>query len=82
MINKKFREPYVQSWNLAVQRALPFNFSLDVAYVANHGVAQPANFNLNAATVLGLDVQGQPVVPKLQPPIDHQPSLPGLQLEL
>ncbi|MGH9657885.1 MAG: TonB-dependent receptor domain-containing protein, partial [Bryobacteraceae bacterium] len=62
VINKEFREPYVQSWNLAVQRALPYNFSVDVAYVANHGVAQPANFNLNAAPVLGLDVQGQPLV--------------------
>ena len=61
VINKHFREPYVESWNLALQRALPFKFSLDVAYVANHGVAQPAAYNLNAATVLGLDIAGQPL---------------------
>jgi hypothetical protein len=64
VINKQFREPYVESWNLALQRALPHNLSLQVAYVANHGVAQPANYNLNAATVLGLDTAGQPLFPK------------------
>ncbi|MGH9722099.1 MAG: carboxypeptidase regulatory-like domain-containing protein, partial [Bryobacteraceae bacterium] len=64
VMNKQFREPYVQSWNFAVQRALPRKFALDVAYVGNHGVAQPTNYNLNAATVVGLDVQGQPLVPR------------------
>jgi len=64
VINKKFREPYVESWNIALQRALPNSLSLQVAYVANHGVAQPANYNLNAATVIGLDTSGQPLFPK------------------
>jgi hypothetical protein len=27
---------YVQSWNFAVQRSLPANFALEVAYVGNH----------------------------------------------
>jgi hypothetical protein len=61
VINKHFREPYVESWNAALQRALPFKIALDVAYVANHGVAQPTNYNLNAATVLGLDNGGRPL---------------------
>jgi hypothetical protein len=61
VINKHFREPYVESWNLALQRALPNNISVQVAYVANHGVAQPANYNLNAATTVGLDTAGQPL---------------------
>lgn len=61
VINLRFREPYVASWNLALQRALPFNFSLDVAYVANHGVAQPAVFNLNASQTLGAGINGQPL---------------------
>ncbi len=61
VINKHFREPYVESWNMSVQRALPFNLSLDVAYVANHGVAQPAVYNLNASTVIGGDVASQPL---------------------
>jgi Carboxypeptidase regulatory-like domain len=59
-INLNFKNPYVESWNLSVQRALPKNFSLDVSYVANHGVDQPNNYNLNASTVLGGDVASQP----------------------
>src|SRR5207249_11816480 len=35
---------------IALQRALPANFSIDLAMVGNHGVAQPAVYNLNAAT--------------------------------
>ncbi len=61
VVNKHFREPYVESWNAAIQRALPGKFSLDVAYVANHGVAQPANYNLNASTTIGGDVASQPL---------------------
>ncbi len=60
-INLSFREPYVESWNLSLQRSLPMKLALDVAYVANHGVAQPANYNLNASTTLGLDAAGQPL---------------------
>ena len=60
VVNKHFRQPYVESWNLAVQQALPGNFALDVAYVANHGVAQPCRCNINAATVVGLGNAGQP----------------------
>ena len=61
VINKHFREPYVESWNFAIQRSLPGNFSLDAAYVGNHGVAQPAVFNLNASTTIGADIAGQPL---------------------
>jgi hypothetical protein len=60
VVNPHFREPYVESWNFAIQRSLPSNFVLDVAYVGNHGVDQPANYNLNASTTIGADVQGQP----------------------
>jgi Carboxypeptidase regulatory-like domain len=60
-INPKFREPYTESWNFAIQRSLPFNLAFEVAYVGNHGVDQPAVFNLNASTTLGADVAGQPL---------------------
>ncbi len=60
-INPHFREPYVESWNLAVQRALPFNLALEVAYVGNHGVDQPAVYNLNAAQALNVNQAGQPL---------------------
>ncbi len=60
-VNPHFREPYVESWNISLQRSLGHNFTLDVAYVGNHGVDQPANFNLNASTTLGADINGQPL---------------------
>ena len=63
-VNPHFREPYVESWNFAIQRSLPGNLSLDVAYVGNHGVDQPAVYNLNASTTLGADVAGQPLYQK------------------
>ncbi len=49
VIDKNFQQPYVESWNLAVERALPKNFVLDVAYVGNHGVDIPMDYDLNAA---------------------------------
>lgn len=61
-VNLNFREPYVESWNLAVQRALPFKFVLDAAYVGNHGVDLPTVFNINAATVPGSGTAGRPLV--------------------
>ncbi|MDQ6705797.1 MAG: TonB-dependent receptor, partial [Acidobacteriota bacterium] len=38
VVNKNFNEPYVESWNFAIQRSLPKNFTAEVAYVGNHGV--------------------------------------------
>jgi len=49
IVDKHFQQPYVESWNLAVQRALPKSFALEVAYVGNHGVRIPMAYNLNAA---------------------------------
>jgi hypothetical protein len=49
VVDKHFQEPYVESWNLAIQRALPKSFALEVAYVGNHGVRIPMAYNLNAA---------------------------------
>jgi len=49
VVDKHFQQPYVESWNLAIQRALPKSFALEVAYVGNHGVKIPMAYNLNAA---------------------------------
>ncbi len=62
-----FREPYVESWNLAIQRALPGKFVLEVAYVGNHGVDVPATFNLNAATVANTGQAGRPLFQRFAP---------------
>lgn len=60
VVNQNFKNPYVESWNLAVQQSLPWRFVLDVAYVGNHSVDTVVNYNLNAATVVGLGNKGLP----------------------
>src|SRR5262249_34059763 len=63
VVNPNFKNPYVESWNLAVQQSLPWRFTLDVAYVGNHGVDNVVNYNLNAATILGAGNNGRPEFP-------------------
>jgi hypothetical protein len=60
VVNRNFKNPYVESWNLAIQHSLPGRFVLDLAYVGNHSVDTVVNYNLNAATVVGLGNKGQP----------------------
>ncbi|HEY3939601.1 MAG TPA: TonB-dependent receptor [Bryobacteraceae bacterium] len=61
-VNKSFKNPYVESWNFSVQRALPKNFILDVAYVGSHGVDTVAQYNLNTnLTTIGGGTAGQPL---------------------
>ncbi len=47
LINLNFKNPYSESWNIAMQRALPGHWTLDVAYVGLHGVDTEANVNIN-----------------------------------
>jgi hypothetical protein len=60
VVNQNFKNPYVESWNAAIQQSLPWRFVLDLAYVGNHNVDTVVNYNLNAATVVGLGNKGQP----------------------
>jgi hypothetical protein len=60
VVNQNFKNPYVESWNLAIQQTLPWRFVLDLAYVGNHSVDTVVNYNLNAATVAGLGNAGLP----------------------
>jgi hypothetical protein len=62
-VNLNFREPYTESWNLAVQRSLPLKLVFEAAYVGNHGVDIPTVYNLNAATVAGSGNAGRPLFP-------------------
>ncbi len=52
-IPKTFTNPYVESWNVAVQQAFRGNLSLQVAYVANHGVDISGNQNINLPSTYG-----------------------------
>jgi hypothetical protein len=60
VVNQNFKNPYVESWNAAIQHSLPWRFVLDLAYVGNHSVDTVVNYNLNAATVVGLGNHGLP----------------------
>jgi Carboxypeptidase regulatory-like domain/TonB dependent receptor len=60
VVNQNFKNPYVESWNAAIQQSLPWRFVLDLAYVGSHSVDTVVNYNLNAATVVGLGNAGQP----------------------
>ncbi len=53
--------PYVQSWNLAIQRALPWKLALDAAYVGNRGVNNQSGYNLNASMIPGSGNNGRPL---------------------
>lgn len=59
-INTNFKNAYVESWNAAIQQALPWKFVLDVAYVANHCVDCDIQYNLNAGLIPGAGAAGQP----------------------
>jgi len=63
VINLNFKNPYTETWNLAVQRALPRHWVVDVAYLGVHGVDTVANINLNNpfSGPLGLGNASQPL---------------------
>ena len=62
VVPRNFKNPNVQSWNFSVQRALWQNFTLDVAYVGNHGVDSVVAYNLNEPTsVLGGGTASKPL---------------------
>jgi hypothetical protein len=60
VVNQSFKNPYVESWNFAIQHSFPGRFVVEAAYVGNHGVDSVVNYNLNAATVAGLGNKGLP----------------------
>jgi hypothetical protein len=59
-----YREGYIESWNFAVQRQLPRNFTIEGAYVANHTVRAPVAYNLNAAMTFNSGASGRPLFQK------------------
>ena len=65
-IPQNYHNPYVYSYNVAVQQSLPGNFSLSIAYVGNHGVRIPSAQNINLGDRLNcfntvLNAANQPV---------------------
>jgi hypothetical protein len=60
VVPEDLKEGYVQSWNVAVQRELPWRFTAEAAYVGNLGVGILARQNLNAGQIPGAGPAGQP----------------------
>src|SRR5260370_7375695 len=53
----------IQSWNIALQRQLPHSFTLDGAYVGNHGVNDPVSLQINRGLVIAPGSPGPPLHP-------------------
>jgi len=51
---------YVQTWNVAFERRVMYDISVDVAYVGAKGTDGYAALDINAPTVLGTGNQGRP----------------------
>jgi hypothetical protein len=64
VIPKNFKNAYAESWNVAVQQALPYNMSMQLAYVANHGVDLNLSQNVNNPSTYG---GGQASLPENTP---------------
>jgi len=52
-IPKDYKNPYVESWNMVLQQALPYDMSFQLAYVANHGVDISGSQNINYPSTYG-----------------------------
>jgi outer membrane receptor protein involved in Fe transport len=50
----------IQSWNVAVERRIQHDLSVDVAYVGTHGSGGFADLNINASTTPGCGADCQP----------------------
>jgi len=60
VIPPNLREGTLHSWNVAVQRQLPYHFTADIAYVGNRGVNLVMDIDENASLVYGSGNVGRP----------------------
>jgi len=61
VINQNFKNPSVIAWNIAIQRTLPMQLTLDLAYVGLKGVDTVYNYNLNNPSTLGGGTASEPL---------------------
>jgi hypothetical protein len=59
---KKLDRGYIQSWNLTVQRELPWSFTGQIAYVATRSIRQLGLVDINAGQVIGAGDDGKPLL--------------------
>lgn len=60
VVNTDYKDPYVMSYNLTVERDLGHQWVGNIAYVGNQGREIPGNYNLNAGLIAGAGAKGQP----------------------
>lgn len=60
-IPANYYNPYVASWNVALQQALPMQFNMQLSYVANHGTHEGVQQNINLAPALNEGAAGYPL---------------------
>lgn len=59
-VNTNYKDPYVMSYNLTLERDLGRGWVGNVAYVGNVGRHIPGNYNMNAEQIAGAGAAGQP----------------------
>jgi Carboxypeptidase regulatory-like domain len=59
-VPKVFKNPYASSWNVVVQQSLPFDMSMQLAYVANHGTDISGAQNINQPSTYGGGAKSDP----------------------
>ena len=59
-VNKNYKDPYVMSFNLTLERSLGKQWVANIAYVGNLGRQIPGSYNLNAGLIAGAGANGQP----------------------
>ena len=57
-VDPKLRTPYVETWDLDLQRSLTSNLSVDIGYVGNHGVKLIGALDINQDTPVPVVVPG------------------------
>jgi Carboxypeptidase regulatory-like domain len=60
VVNPNYKDPYVMSYNVALQQDFGRGWVADIAYVGNQGRHVPAYYNINAGVVAGAGSKGQP----------------------
>ena len=60
IVNPDYKDPYVMSYNLALQQDFGRGWVMDLSYVGNMGRHIPGYYNINAGVVAGAGSAGQP----------------------
>jgi hypothetical protein len=78
VVNPDYKDPYVMSFNAAIQQDLGDGWVADLAYVGNLGRHIPAYYNLNAGLVAGAAAAGQPENAPSSCPLDCRTAATNL----